>query len=97
MGVKGIGSLRLPSEPARPREMKLSSRLRLGVFGGGEGGVMRVSFVGRPASGWVESTDHLEVGACSGTTMGGRGRGGPASGEDTEGTREMSEALWVML
>ena len=45
VGVGGTESLRIPSEPARPREMKLSKRLRFGL--GGEGGVAGAETLGR--------------------------------------------------
>ena len=84
VGVGGTLSngVRLPSEPARLRvmEMKLSSRRRFGVFGGGEGGV---ESAGRS----TESIDQRDSATCS---LLGR-TDGPASGDDTEGASEASD------
>lgn len=100
VGVDGTVSLRFPSEPARPREIKLRRRLRL-ALSGGDGGVAGTDTLGRRDSARVsiESIDQRErpdTGSSSNVT-GGSKTELDARGDETDGASDTSEGLCETL
>ena len=93
VGVEGTAS-RFPREPARPREMKLRSRLRFCTLAGGDGGAAAFGGSdGRPASGSTESIDHLDAETFSSKVTGGSRTDELARGDDTDGASETMDGL----